>query len=57
MAGIPSQMPSIKKYPHGDKEKESRTHHGFSKLVMVLLQFPAAERIYCEGKSTNNRLP
>lgn len=52
--GIPPKTPAIKKYPHGDKEKESRTHHGFYKLVMVLLRFPAAERIYCKGKSTNN---
>lgn len=50
-AGIKPQMLAIKEYPHGDKEKESRTHHGFYKLVMVLLWFPAAENIYCEGNS------
>lgn len=49
--GIKPQMLAIKEYPHGDKEKESRTHHGFYKLVMVLLWFPAAENIYCEGNS------
>lgn len=54
--GITPQTPAVKKYPHGDKGKESRTHHGFYKLVMVLLRFPAAEHIYCEGEGTNNRV-
>ena len=50
-----SQTPAMKTNPRGDKETESRTNHGFYKLVIVLLWFPAMAHIYCKGKSTNNR--
>lgn len=54
--GITPQTPARKKGPHGDKGKEFQARHGFYKLVMVLLLSPAAERIYCERNSTNNRV-
>ena len=54
--GITPLKPSRKKDPHGDKGKESRAHHGFYKLVMVLPPSLAAGHIYCEGNSTNNHV-